>query len=73
MSPSKQYVVEENLFGRKIIVNATMRSWAWSGMRWVPHSKGVPMSILQAQISNFSNEAEADECAQKAGLEKQPQ
>ena len=65
-----QYVLEENLFGRKIICMANHRSWAWSGSRWVPHAKGVPMSIIQAQISNFATEEEADEYAKTFGFEK---
>lgn len=68
-----QYVVEENMLGRKIIVMATQRNWAWSGSRWVPHARGVSMSIIQAQISNFATEEEADEYAQTFGFEKAEQ
>lgn len=66
----QHYVLENNVFGRKIICNAEYRNWAWSGSRWVPHAKGVPMSLFSAQISNFATEAEADEYAKTFGFEK---
>jgi hypothetical protein len=66
-----QYAVEENMLGRKIIVMADRRNWAWSGSRWVPHARGVSMSVIQAQISNFATEEEADEYAKTFGFEKQ--
>jgi hypothetical protein len=66
--PGHLYVIDENLFGRKIICNAQKPDWAWSGARWVPHSRGIPLSIIHAQISNFATEAEADEYAKQFGF-----
>jgi hypothetical protein len=54
------YRLEQDVFGRWIIVHPEHFNLAWSGSRWMPHFRGIG-SI--AQISNFGSREAADATA----------
>lgn len=54
-------------FGRWVLVNPHYPDMAWSGSRWVPHDRGLPMANVQ--ICNFSDDNEAKKYASENGLE----
>ena len=54
------YRLEQDVFGRWIIVHPEHTNLAWSGSRWMPHYRGIGSA---AQISNFTSREAADEIA----------
>ncbi len=54
------YRLEQDAFGRWIIVHPDHDHLAWSGSRWMPHYRGIGKI---AQISNFDSREAADTIA----------
>ena len=54
------YRLEQDVFGRWIIVHPEHANLAWSGSRWMPHYRGIGSA---ARISNFTSREAADEIA----------
>lgn len=50
----------ESIMGRWIIVHGQNPDLAWSGSRWVPHTRGLPINI---QVCNFETRQQAHEYA----------
>jgi hypothetical protein len=58
--------IETNVLGRWIITDYDEPSLAWSGSRWVPHDKGIPIGDIQ--VCNYESKEEAWLEAETAGL-----
>jgi hypothetical protein len=54
---TQHVLIQKNLFGRWVVVNAVDPQFAWSGSYWVPHLHGIPTGGVQ--VSNFDSSAEA--------------
>jgi len=60
----------ESIMGRWIVINGQSEDLAWSGSRWVPHRRGLPVDV---QICNFATREEALAYAEEHFPSKPPE